>query len=200
MRLVLSTVNGEKITEAEAVEELEVVSTVATWIQVAPTACIYIDGQLLSDASRLAMLVAMAAEGAAGASGAAVPPASEATTPMPDADTLKDYNETLKRGFDDVRKGNLESMREFLGCIKQLTDLAIAREKEFADEAARQRELTRKSLADIDLLDRSVSAVRFNETIATAAGAAPIRVRRRGGMNGWDFLSGVMKVLGFDDK
>ena len=88
---------------------------------------------------------------------------------MPDADTLKDYNETLKRGFDDVRKGNLESMREFLGCIKQLTDLAIAREKEFADEAARQRELTRKSLADIDLLDRSVSAVRFNETIATAA-------------------------------
>ena len=200
MRLVLSTVNGEKITEAEAVEELEVVSTVATWIQVAPTACVYIDGQLLSDTARLAMLVAMAAEGAAGAAGAAAPPASEAATPMPDADTLKDYNETLKRGFDDVRKGNLESMREFLGCIKQLTDLAIAREKEFADEAARQRELTRKSLADIDLLDRSVSAVRFNETIATAAGAAPIRVRRRGGMNGWDFLGGVMKVLGFDDK
>lgn len=197
MRLVLSTVNGEKITEAEAVEELEVVSTVATWIQVAPTACIYIDGQLLSDASRLAMLVAMAAEGAAGA---AAPRASEAAAPMPDSDTLKDYNETLKRGFDDVRKGNLESMREFLGCIKQLTDLAIAREKEFADEAARQRELTRKSLADIDLLDRSVSAVRFNETIATAAGAGPIRVRRRGGMNGWDFLGGVMKVLGFDDK
>lgn len=195
--MVLSTVNGEKITEAEAVEELEVVSTVATWIQVAPTACIYIDGQLLSDASRLAMLVAMAAEGTAGA---AAPPASEAVAPMPDADTLKDYNETLKRGFDDVRKGNLESMREFLGCIKQLTDLAIAREKEFADEAARQRELTRKSLADIDLLDRSVSAVRFNETIATAAGAGPIRVRRRGGMNGWDLLGGVMKVLGFDDK
>ena len=197
MRLVLSTVNGEKITEAEAVEELEVVSTVATWIQVAPTACVYIDGKLLSDTARLAMLVAMAAEGAAGA---AAPPASEAAAPMPDADTLKDYNETLKRGFDDVRKGNLESMREFLGCIKQLTDLAIAREKEFADEAARQRELTRKSLADIDLLDRSVSAVRFNETIATAAGAGPIRVRRRGGMNGWDFLGGVMKVLGFDDK
>lgn len=199
MRLVLSTVHGEKITEAEVGEELKLVSTVATWIQAAPTACIYIDGQLLSDEARLAMLLAMAADAARSAA-PPVSPTSEAAAPMPDTDTLKDYNETLKRGFDDVRKGNLDSMREFLGCIKQLTDLAIAREKEFADEAARQRALTRKSLADIDLLDRSVSAVRFGDVIATAAGTAPVRAHRSRGMNGWDFLGGVMKVLGFDDK
>jgi hypothetical protein len=198
MRLVLSTVDGEKITEAEVGEELKLVSTVATWIQAAPTACIYLDGKLLSDEARLAMLLAMAADAARSAP--SVSPTSEPAAPMPDADTLKDYNETLKRGFDDVRKGNLDSMREFLGCIKQLTDLAIAREKEFADEAARQRALTRKSLADIDLLDRSVSAVRFGDVIATAAGTAPVRAHRSRGMNGWDFLGGVMKVLGFDDK
>ena len=195
MRLVLSTVNGEKITEAEAVEELEVVSTVATWIQVAPTACIYIDGQLLSDASRLAMLVAMAAEGAAGAAGPAAPPASEAATPMPDADTLKDYNETLKRGFDDVRKGNLESMREFLGCIKQLTDLAIAREKEFADEAARQRELTRKSLADVDLLGRCVKATEYNNVLARVGANNEARARGDLGMTLRDFFGGFKRIF-----
>jgi hypothetical protein len=37
----------------------------------------------------------------------------------------------------------------------------IERERDFADEAARQRELTRKSLADIDLLGRSVKATEF---------------------------------------
>ena len=194
-KLVVTTESGEYITTID-VEEQTLVAGVVNGLRLFPTAAFYLDGRLVDGEVIRTIRAALAA----GIDPTA--PEPEATTPtsLPDAEKVQDYNETMQRVFADVRKHHAAMLQDMADHTRMVGRVFIEREREFADEAARQRELTRKSLADIDLLDRSVSAVRFNETIATAAGAGPIRVRRRGGMNGWDLLGGVMKVLGFDDK
>lgn len=191
-RLVVTTGMGAFITEKD-VEDHDLVGEVATYVRMFPAGGFYLDGQLVEAATVDAIKAALS-------SGVAAELVGQPAAAPPEPEKVQDYNETLQRAFADVRKHHVEVLRDMAECTRMVGRVLVERERDFADEAARQRELTRKSLADIDLLDRSVSAVRFNETIATAAGAGPIRVRRRGGMNGWDFLGGVMKVLGFDDK
>ncbi len=71
----------------------------------------------------------------------------------------------------------------------------IEREREFADEAARQRELTRKSLADIDLLGRSVKVTEFNNVLAVADGPVEVRTRGSDRVTFGDWWAGFKQIL-----
>jgi hypothetical protein len=72
----------------------------------------------------------------------------------------------------------------------------IERERQFADEAVRQRKLTSQSLADIDLLGRSVKAVQLQDRFAMAPDRTSRRAhagRRRPVLI--DLLGGLMRAV-----
>ena len=66
---------------------------------------------------------------------------------------------------------------------------------ELADEAARQRKLTSQSLADIDLLGRSVKTVQLQETFAMAGANTAARARREPTPGWGDLLGGIMRAV-----
>ena len=117
-----------------------------------PDAGIYLDGELLPDEARAAMRLTMPREAAA-----------PLVHPPPEPEKLRDYAETLQRAFEDVRQGYVQSLRDFQDCARRFSEMWIERERQFADEAARQRELTHRSLADVDLLGRSVLQARTQQ-------------------------------------
>lgn len=185
-RMVVSTASGEFITEMD-VEEHELVGTVSAWVHVLPDAGIYLDGVLVPDEARVTMRLAMSA-------GTASPLTSPTSLP-PEPEKLKDYAETLQRAFDDVRKGYVQSLRDFQDCAKRFSEMWIEREQQFANEAARQRELTHKSLADVDLLGRSVKAVQLEEVLAVSGVHTSARARRSDGVTFMDYVVGLIKTL-----
>lgn len=180
-RVVISTKSGQFITEAD-VEEQALVATVAAWLQVLPDAGIYLDGQLLSDEARLAMQVALAA------------PATPVEA-LPDPAHIKEYSETLKQAFADLRMGHVQSLRDLQDCARRYSDMWLERERQFADEAARQRGLTSRSLADVDLLDRSVKAAKLQEMFATAGANSAARVHRGPSVSAMDLLGGLLRAV-----
>jgi hypothetical protein len=182
-RVVISTGSGQYITEAD-VEEQALVATVAAWLQVLPDAGIYLDGQLLSDEARVAMLTALAAS--------ATPAPVEA---LPEPTRIKEYSETLKQAFADLRMGHVQSLRDLQDCARRYSEMWLERERQFADEAARQRGLTSRSLADVDLLDRSVKAARLQEMLATAGSNSAARVHRGPSVSAMDLLGGLLRAV-----
>jgi len=182
-RVVISTGSGQYITEAD-VEEQALVGTVASWLQVLPDAGIYFDGQLLSDEARLAMLAALTAP--------ATPGPAE---PLPDPAHIKEYSETLKQAFADLRASHVQSLRDLQDCARRYSEMWLERERQFADEAARQRGLTSKSLADVDLLDRSVKAARLQEMFAVAGANSAAKVQRGPGVSAMDLLGGLLRAV-----
>ncbi|WP_100793522.1 hypothetical protein [Nannocystis exedens] len=182
--MVITTGLGEFITESD-VEEHELVDTLRAWIRVLPNAGIYLDGELVSDEARMAIRLALSSETAS-------PPVHPVA---PEPEKLRDYAETLQRAFDDVRKGYVQSLRDLQDCARRFSEMWIERERQFADEAARQRELTRKSLADVDLLGRSVKAVQLDDMIAMSTARSGARLSRGDGVTAMDFLGGVVKTL-----
>lgn len=164
-KLVVSSDGGEFITGID-VEEHELANGVATCVRLFPQSCIYIDGRLVDDETVATIKAALAAGiGASVTESAPTQPASP-----PETEMVQDYNETLQRVFTDVRKHHAEVLRDMAESTRMIGRVLIEREREFADEAVRQRELTRKSLADIDLLGRSVKATEFTNVLAVAGG------------------------------
>ena len=88
---------------------------------------------------------------------------------------------------------NVRREREALAESKR--QLAAQRERELADEAARQRKLTSQSLADIDLLGRSVKTVQLQETFAMAGANTAARARREPTPGWGDLLGGIMRAV-----
>lgn len=184
-RMVVSTGRGEFITEMD-VEEHELVDSLSAWLRVLPDAGIYLDGQLVPEEARMAMRHAMS-------SGTASP--LSRPVPPPEPERLRDYAETLQRAFDDVRQGYVQSLRDFQDCARRFSEMWIERERQFADEAARQRELTHKSLADVDLLGRSVKAVQLDEVLAMSSVHTSAMARRDHGVALMDYVGGFLKAL-----
>ena len=186
-KLVVSSDGGEFITGID-VEEHELASGVATCVRLFPKSCIYIDGRLVDDETVVTIKAALAAGiGAAVAESAPTQPASP-----PEPEMVQDYNETLQRVFTDVRKHHAEVLRDMAESTRMIGRVLIEREREFADEAVRQRELTRKSLADIDLLGRSVKATEFTNVLAVA-GVTDERDRNRVTLS--DLWAGFKQIL-----
>lgn len=171
-KLVVTTESGEFIVQVD-VEEQDLAPVVLAYLRMFPTAAFYFEGQLVP-AENLAALKAAVAAGTPASSGA---PHRPSAAPPLEPEVVQDYNETLQRAFDDVRRANVASMREMAEVTRLFSAVIIEQQRQFADEAVRQRELTRKSLADVDLLGRSVAATEFQNVLAMAG---PNRGRRGG--------------------
>lgn len=185
MRVVVCTSRGDFIREGD-LEEHEVPTNVVTWLHLLPDAGIYIDGQLVTEAQHRLMKVAVAA---------AVAAAPDPSATAPDADKLKDYGAVLRQTFGDLHQGYVDLNREMLNWTRQSGAVLIERERELADEAARQRKLTSQSLADIDLLGRSVKTVQLQETFAMAGANTAARARREPTPGWGDLLGGLMRAV-----
>ena len=182
-RMVVSTSSGEYIREAD-MDEQELVASVVTLSQVLPELGIYIDGQLVTAEVRQAMIAALAATTAS---------ASEASPPEPAR--LKEYSETLKQSFADLHQGYVQFIRDTQEWARRSGELLIERERQFADEAVRQRKLTGQSLADIDLLGRSIKAVQFQDRFAGAGSNIAARASKAPSPVWVDFLGGLMRAV-----
>lgn len=189
-KLVVSSDAGAFITGLD-VEEQDLVGEVASCVRLFPQSCIYIDGRLVDDETMATIKAALAA-GIGARVTEAVP--TQPTSP-PDSEVVQDYNETLQRIFTDVRKHHVEVLRDMAESTRMIGRVLIEREREFADEAVRQRELTRKSLADIDLLGRSVKATEFNNVLAVAELPDERAQRDRGRVTFGDWWAGFKQIL-----
>lgn len=186
-RLVVTTGFGEFITERD-VEEHDLVGGVAAFVRMFPAGAYYIDGQLVDTATVDTIKAALA-------SGVAAEIADRPAAP-PEPEKVQDYNETLQRVFADVRKHHVEVLRDMAECTRMVGRVLVERERDFADEAARQRELTRKSLADVDLLGRCVKVTDYNNNVLARVGANN-EARARGdlGMTFRDWFGGFTKIF-----
>lgn len=186
-RLVVATQSGEFITGTD-VEEHELVPAMITCMHMFPTGTVYLDGQLLPDETLQRMMAAAPGPGVVRAE-----PSAPAALPEPEK--IQDYNETMQRAFNDVRKHHVEVLRDLAECTKTFGHVLIDHQKRFADEAARQRELTRKSLADVDLLGRSVKATEFTNVLARAGSNGEAAATGSGRMLIGDILGGFKRMF-----
>ncbi len=187
-RLVVTTGLGAFITEKD-VEEHDLVGEVATYVRMFPAGAFYLDGQLVEATTVDAIKAALSSGVAAELVGQ--PPAAP-----PEPEKVQDYNETLQRVFADVRKHHVEVLRDMAECTRMVGRVLVERERDFADEAARQRELTRKSLADVDLLGRCVKVTEYNNNVLARVGANN-EARARGdlGITFRDWFGGFTKIF-----
>jgi len=181
-RLVVTTESGEMV-HAMDVEEHALVGHVLGYLGMWPTASFYIDGQLVSDSDLAAV------KAAANAAATATPP------PSPSPEKVRDYNETLQQAFDDVRRAQVQTVRDMAECTRLIGQVLIEQQRQIADEAARQREITRKSLSDVDLLGRCVKATQFNNNVLAVAGTGDPLSRRGGGITLHDLWVGVQRTF-----
>jgi hypothetical protein len=191
--VVVTTACGGFITEFEVSEET-LVDVVSTWVRGMPEANLYIDGELVSQEARALMQLP----------GTPTAPASTPTAPPflppPEPEKLRSYAEVLQLGFEDLRKGYVEYIRTMHESARRYGEIVLERERQFADEAARQRELTHQSLKDGDLLERSVAAFKLKEALATAGAHNLVRARGGDRMRISDFLVGFMRTLTGEQK
>lgn len=187
-RLVVTTGLGAFITEKD-VEDQDLVGEVAGYVRMFPAGAFYLDGQLVEAATVDAIKAALSSGVAAELVGQ--PPAAP-----PEPEKVQDYNETLQRVFADVRKHHVEVLRDMAECTRMVGRVLVERERDFADEAARQRELTRKSLADVDLLGRCVKVTEYNNNVLARVGANN-EARARGdlGMTFRDLFGGFTRIF-----
>lgn len=189
-RLVVTTVSGEFITGLD-VGEHDVLQATVACIHMFPASGIYLDGQLL-EADVLVKMMALADSPATMRTTADTRPSPP---PPPEPEKIQDYNETMQRAFNDVRKHHVEILRDMAECTKVFGHVLIDHQKQLADEAARQRELTRKSLADVDLLGRSVKATEFSNVLAVMGSNYEAAATGRGGMTFGDLLGGFKRMF-----
>jgi hypothetical protein len=185
--MVVTTARGEFVTEFGVSEKL-LVDVMCNWVRAMPDAGLYLDGELVPNEARALMQLA-----------AEAPPPTPAAAPVlaapPEPEKLRSYAEVLQLGFEDLRKGYVEYLGNLHDCAKRYGEMWLEREKQFADEAARQRELTHKSLKDADLLGRSVAAAQLKDVLASAGAQNFSRVRGSDGLKITDLLMGVVKTL-----
>lgn len=189
-KLVVCTSSGDVIKERD-LEDHELVNFVGAWLYAMPECALYLDGELMTDEARVAMRVLAARAKAVVGEQAA--PQMAPTTP----EQIKDFADVLRLIFDDVRKAHLQGLREIKEIADGVSHMIIEHTRLVTDESARQRALTQKSLGDVDLLARSVMAVRFEEATSITAQAASLRGRPqpRGSVGGWDVVVGLAKSI-----
>ena len=197
-KLVVCTSSGDVIKERD-LEDRELVTVVGAWLYAMPECALYLDGELMPEEAVKVMRDALEAQAKAAAgeqttTASTTAPIVAPTTP----EQIKDFADVLRLVFDDVRKAHLQGLREIKEIADGVSHMIVEHTRLVTDESARQRALTQKSLGDVDLLARSVMAVRFEESTAIAASAAQLRGRaqaRGGAVGGWDVLVGLAKSI-----
>lgn len=198
-KLVVCTSSGDVIKERD-LEDHELVNFVGAWLYAMPECALYLDGELMPEEAVKVMRDAIEAQAKAAMSQPATPTTAPTAAPIMAPTTpeqIKDFADVLRLIFDDVRKAHLQGLRE----IKQIADgvshMIVEHTRLVTDESARQRALTQKSLGDVDLLARSVMAVRFEEATSITAQGASLRGRPqpRGSVGGWDVVVGLAKSI-----
>ena len=198
-KLVVCTSSGDVIKERD-LEDRELVNVVGAWLYAMPECALYLDGELMPEEAVKVMRAAIDAQAKAATSEptSTTAPAAAPTMAPTTPEQIKDFADVLRLVFDDVRKAHLQGLRDIKEIADGVSHMIVEHTRLVADEAARQRGLTQKSLGDVDLLARSVMAVRFEESTAIAASAAQLRGRaqaRGGAVGGWDVLVGLAKSI-----
>ena len=194
---------GERVNRVVAVEQTgrmidEVVeSTAHAWdvvrecLRAWPDAQVYVDGQRLHPMVKARILEELAE--------LADPPASPEMVMAPER--IPEFAESVCRFFDDAFQSQIKGLDGFVTLSQRYGELLlererrmVERERELADEAVRQRKLLHQSLADIDLLDRSVTVARFRHAAARAD-----RPRESSGYSFMDFVSGLSGLAGLGE-
>jgi hypothetical protein len=180
-RVVVNTAMGD-ISDV-VLEDHDLAATVVAWLQVLPDAGIYIDGHLVTAEMRQAMQRILAADARA-ATATPVEPAA-----------IKEYGDTLQQCFGDLRQGYVQLVRDMQDSTQRTTQLLLEHQRQFAEEVARQRQLTCKSLADVDLLGRSVKAAELSDAFAMAGSRNTAARLRREQPTFMDVIGGIMRAL-----
>lgn len=189
-RMVVRTASGQVVTDV-GVTEQQLAECVTRWIRLAPGCGVYVDGVLVSHEVRRAW---QAATGAAASTTPAPAVASAPAAPI-EPDQLRSAAEAMQYAYSGVVKGWQDVLDFAQDFTKKCGEQLLERERAIADEAARQRELTHKSMKDIDLLERSVAATVFKDKLAAAGANSVARVRRDDRMRPGDVVAGVLKTL-----
>lgn len=129
---------------------------------------------------------------------AATPPGpTQVAAPPLEPEKLKEYGQVLAQLFDDMRKGYVQSMNELNDIFRRYREMCLDTERRFADEVAQQRALTHKSLADVDLLGRSVKATQIMN--AFGAEVRP-RAIQQSGPTLRDYVAGLVRTVAGDKQ
>ena len=211
-RMVVSTARGEFVDEKDVAEE-QLVKELVDCYRVLPDAGIYLDGHLVPEEARRAALAALSEGPAQAPAPVAASPlpagaAPVAASPLPagaapvaapplEPEKLKEYGQVLAQLFDDMRKGYVQSMNELNDIFRRYREMCLDTERRFADEVAQQRALTHKSLADVDLLGRSVKATQIMN--AFGAEVRP-RAIQQGGPTLRDYVAGLVRTVAGDKQ
>lgn len=197
-KLVVCTSSGDVIKERD-LEDHELVNFVGAWLYAMPECALYLDGELMPEEAVKVMRAAIDAQAKAATSEptSTTAPAAAPTMAPTTPEQIKDFADVLRLIFDDVRKAHLQGLREIKEIADGVSHMIVEHTRLVADEAARQRGLTQKSLGDVDLLARSVMAVRFEEATSITAQGASLRGRPqpRGSVGGWDVVVGLAKSI-----
>ena len=188
-RMVVRTASGKVVTDV-GVAEQQLAECVTRWIRIAPGCGVYVDGVLVSNEVRRAW---QAATGAASTTPA--PAVVSAPVAPIEPDQLRSAAEAMQYAYSGVVKGWQDVLDFAQDFTKKCGEQLLERERAIADEAARQRELTHKSMKDINLLERSVAATVFKDKLAAAGANSVARVRRDDRMRPGDVVAGVLKTL-----
>ncbi len=131
------------------------------------------------------------------------PPPTDATTPhvreLLEPPAIKSYQDLVLHTLSQAHVAQVLSLTNFHEVARKFSDMWIERERLFADEAARQRSITRQSLADIDLLGRSVKLAQLTEmnqamhNVGASFGAGRGRAAN---ITVMDAASGLVRLLG----
>lgn len=192
-RMVVRTASGRVVTDVEVTEQ-QLAEGVARWIQVAPDCGVYVDGVLVSDEVRRAWQASTGATSPMPTPMPAPPVASAPAAPI-EPEQLRSAAEAMQYAYTSVVKGWQDLLDYAQDFTKKSGEQILERERAIADEAARQRELTHKSMKDINLLERSVAATVFKDKLAAAGAHSAARVRQDDRMRFGDVVSGVLKTL-----
>ena len=198
-KLVVCTSSGDVIKERD-LEDHELVNFVGAWLYAMPECALYLDGELMPEEAVKVIRDAIEAQAKAAMSQPATPTAAPTAAPLMAPTTpeqIKDFADVLRLIFDDVRKAHLQGLREIKEIADGVSHMIIEHTRLVTDESARQRALTQKSLGDVDLLARSVMAVRFEEATSITAQGASLRGRPqpRNSVGGWDVVVGLAKSI-----
>lgn len=195
-QVVVTTERDEIVAEARVVET-GLLEFLAPWI-VRPEHLIYIDGELMSDEQRetlvhlIKKLMAEQAQPSTPAPASttrAVPGASPADTAslelIRQPERLKNVVDVVSgalssgltaniRMSEELWKSQIANFNTLNTVIARYGQLSLEQSHQIATEHARQRGLLHQSLADIDLLDRSVATKRIADRFNRVAGGMPV--------------------------
>lgn len=204
-RIVMCTEGGQPVFDAE-VPENEIIGVLVGLMRRLPHLPIYVDGHLVPPEARATIYAALLADPAPEPAAAATAQPVATMEPAPPLETPKGIAELVNvvlfqglaanlRIFEDLRRSQVTAFDDLRKIQTELMSMALEREKQFADECARQRAFMRAALKDIDLLDRSIAAKNVSDRFARARGAVSDGAANEEGLKWQDLLTGVMRVI-----